>query len=78
MRVSYLNAFGLIPEPDHDEQIVQGDIVRTGANPTPSFHVVAVSGDRAWLRDLQNGAEAVVDVRRCRRLNGAPALDRED
>lgn len=50
---------------DLESRFVPGDVVRTGPNRFPSYRVVAVSGDRVWLRNLTSGADAVVDCARC-------------
>ena len=48
--------------------VVIGDLVRTGENLHPHFHVIAVTADRAWIRDTQYGADHVVPVNRCRKI----------
>ena len=45
-----------------------GDLVRTGENFHPHYHVVAVTDDRAWIRDTQHGTDHIVPVDRCRRI----------
>lgn len=45
-----------------------GDLVRTGENYHPHYHVIALSQDRAWVRDSQHGVDHVVPRDRCRRL----------
>lgn len=45
-----------------------GDIVRTGENLHPHFRVIAVSEDRAWVRDSQYGTDHIVPVDRCNRI----------
>ena len=45
-----------------------GDLVRTGDNFHPQFHVIAVTEDRAWIRDTQHGADHIVPIDRCRRI----------
>jgi hypothetical protein len=54
------------PDPQANA-IRAGDHVRTGANAFPKFEVVAVSGDRVWLRDVQFGTDHVVPAARCNR-----------
>jgi hypothetical protein len=48
--------------------VVPGDLVRTGENFHPHYCVVAVSEDRAWIRDTQYGSDHIVPVDRCRRI----------
>lgn len=69
--VSYADVFG-IQHAEHGEDIRSGDLVRTGANMFPHFHVVAVAGEKAWLRNTQTGADSILPVNRCRRVNAPP------
>ena len=39
-----------------------GDIVRTGENRYPHYRVIAISGDRAWIRDVQYCTDHVVRI----------------
>ena len=39
-----------------------GDLVRTGASCFPQYRVIAISGGRAWLRDVQYGNDSIVPV----------------
>jgi hypothetical protein len=68
---SYADAFSL--ETDHapEETIREGDLVRTGPNQHPQFTVVAVSGDKAWLREVQSGVDGVAKLERCRIIRRA-------
>lgn len=50
------------------EFIAPGDVVRTGENAHPHYHVIALTADRAWIRDTQHGADHVVPLDRCRRI----------
>ncbi len=71
-QVSYSGLFGIRHEREYEEHIAEGDLVRTGPNAFPYFTVLAVSGQRAWLRNVQNGMDGIVDLDRCRKVNGAP------
>ena len=71
--ISYLDVFGLMLDRDCEGRIRPGDLVRTGFNYFPQFHVVAVDGETGWLRDVQSGAGHLVPLRRCRRIHD-PAL----
>ena len=53
----------------HARALNVGDFVRTGENLYPHYEVVAVSGDRAWVRDVQFGTDQVVPVERCSRIS---------
>lgn len=46
-----------------------GDLVRTGENFHPHYRVIAVTDDRAWIRDVQCGTDHVVAINRCVRIN---------
>lgn len=65
---SYSDVFAIRHERDYAEDIRPGDIVRAGPNLFPHFEVVAVSGDKAWVRDVQTGADHLALLARCRKL----------
>jgi hypothetical protein len=67
---SYSDVFSISHEREYDEEISVGDLVRTGPNLFPHFEVVAVHGDKAWVRNVQNGADHLALVARCRKING--------
>lgn len=69
---SYSDVFSISHERDYAEDINQGDLVRTGTNLFPHFEVVAVHGDKAWVRNVQNGADHLALLSRCRKINGQP------
>jgi hypothetical protein len=48
--------------------VAAGDLVRTGPNLFPHWRVIAVEGERAWLRCVQTDTDGVADLRRCRKL----------
>lgn len=70
--LSYSDVFSIDHERGYDEHIEAGDIVRTGPNLFPHFEVIAVHGDKAWVRNLQNGTDHLAFLARCRKINGAP------
>ena len=70
---SYSDVFAISHERDYDEDIQVGDLVRTGPNLHPHFEVVAVHGEKAWVRNLQNGTDHLALISRCRKINGQPA-----
>jgi hypothetical protein len=69
--VSYSDVFKIKLEREHDEDIQAGDLVRTGQNAFPHYEVIAIHGDKAWLRNVQNGQDAVTNLNRCRKLGAA-------
>jgi hypothetical protein len=73
MSISYSDVFDIDHERGYEEDIRVGDLVRTGPNLYPHFVVIAVSGDKAWVRNVQNGVDGVAHLSRCRKINGEPA-----
>jgi hypothetical protein len=67
---SYSDVFSITHERGYEEEIFPGDLVRTGPNLFPHFEVVAVHGDKAWVRNVQNGADHLALLSRCRKING--------
>jgi hypothetical protein len=77
-QVSYSDLFDIALHRGYDEEIAAGDLVRTGPNLFPHFTVIAVNGDKAWVRNVQTGADGLAELSRCRKINGpasAPAFD---
>jgi hypothetical protein len=71
-RCSYSDVFDVQLDRAHDEEILVGDLVRTGTNLFPHYEVIAVSGDKAWLRDSQNGVDHLASTTRLRKVEPAP------
>lgn len=65
---SYSDVFAISHERDYAEDIRPGDIVHSGPNLFPHFEVIAVSSDKAWVRDVQTGADHLAFLSRCRKL----------
>lgn len=70
--LSYSDVFSIDHERGYEEEIHAGDLVRTGPNLFPHFEVVAVHGDKAWVRNVQNGTDHLAMLSRCRKINGQP------
>ena len=70
---SYSDLFDIDHERGYDEEIVAGDLVRTGENFHPHFTVIAVSGDKAWVRNVQNGVDSLAQLSRCRKIGETDA-----
>jgi hypothetical protein len=70
--ISYLDVFEIQHDDAHAAglggDILPGDVVRTSANYFPHFTVIAVDGDKAWLRNIQSGGDSLVALSRCRRV----------
>jgi hypothetical protein len=48
--------------------VAAGALVQSGENFHPHYHVIAVTEDRAWIRDTQHGTDHIVPIDRCRRI----------
>jgi hypothetical protein len=68
LKVSYSEVFGIRYERESDQAINAGDVVCTGPNQRPQFSVLAVAGDKAWVRNVDNGADGIVELNRCRKV----------
>jgi hypothetical protein len=66
--VSYSDVFSIKLDREHDEEIFPGDTVRMGQNLYPHFEVIAVNGDKAWVRNLQTGEDHLALTARCRNI----------
>jgi hypothetical protein len=69
---SYSDVFSISHEREYEEDIRVGDLVRSGPNLHPHFEVVAVHGDKAWVRNVQTGTDHLAMLSRCRKINGQP------
>lgn len=69
---SFSDVFSIDHERGYDEEIKVGDLVRTGPNLFPHFDVIAVHGDKAWVRNVQSGEDHLALLARCRKINGQP------
>jgi len=49
------------------------DIVQTGDNSFPRYRVIAINGDRAWLRDVQYGSDEIVPMARISLVDQSPS-----
>lgn len=77
MLSSYSDVFAIEHDRQHHEDIQAGDLVRTGDNLFPHFHVVAVHDDKAWVRNVANGADSLALLSRCRKINDQALLAAE-
>ena len=67
VRSSYSDVFDISHERELDEHITAGDVVRTGANAFPLYRVIAVHGDKVWVRDVQYGSDGITSLSLCRK-----------
>jgi hypothetical protein len=54
--------------PIHEQSVAEGEIVLLGPGGGLAVQVMAVRGERAWVRDLNLGRDGVVDLWRVRRF----------
>lgn len=71
--ISYSDLYSISHDREYEEDIQTGDMVRTGPNLFPHFSVMAVVGEKVWVRNLDTGADGITAISRCRKINGAPA-----
>jgi hypothetical protein len=67
---SYSDVFAITHDRDEHEDIQAGDTVRMGENLYPHYQVLAVNGDKAWVRNVLNGVDALALINRCRKIAG--------
>lgn len=72
---SYSDIYAINHDREVEEDIQAGDLVRTGPNLYPHFEVIAVSGEKVWVRNVQTGVDGFTPLSRCRKINGAPTLE---
>ena len=72
-QISYSDVYDISHDREYDEDIQTGDMVRTGPNLYPHFTVMAVVGDKVWVRNTETGSDGITGLTRCRKINGAPA-----
>jgi hypothetical protein len=77
MLSSYSDVFSIEHDRDYHEEILVGDVVRTGSNLFPHFEVLAVHGEKAWVRNVQNGADSLALLVRCRKISTQALLAAE-
>jgi hypothetical protein len=68
--ISYSDVYDIDHSRGYEEEIAVGDLVRTGPNLFPHYQVIAVSGDKVWVRNTESGADALAFLDRCRKING--------
>lgn len=66
--ISYADVFEIQSEMNTSEEIRAGDLVRTGANLHPHYTVIAIYGEKAWLRNVQSGQDGLTPLSRCRKV----------
>lgn len=72
---SYMDVFSISTDRGYDETIQAGDVVRTGPNLYPHYHVIFVDGDKAWVRNVGNGSDGITNLAQCRKVDLAAAAN---
>jgi hypothetical protein len=67
--LSYADLFGITFEREYEEEILPGDLVRMGSNFHPFFEVIAVRGDKVWVRNIDTDADHISPLNYCRKLS---------
>lgn len=70
LQVSYTDLIEISAEHEGDQDIQVGDLVKTGPNLYPHYTVIAIHGEKVWLRDVQNGMDGLTNLAKCKRING--------
>jgi hypothetical protein len=68
--LSYSDIYDITHDRGYEETILAGDLVRTGANLFPHFTVIAIHGEKAWVRNTETGVDGLTSIMRCRKING--------
>jgi hypothetical protein len=53
---------------DRDSAIGTGDVVHADGHRFPCYRVIALNGNRAWVRDVQYGTDHVVPIAGFRKI----------
>jgi hypothetical protein len=70
LQVSYSDLYEISHLRDEHQDIVVGDLVRTGPNLYPHYTVIAIHADKAWVRDVNSGMDGLTSLHQCRKING--------
>jgi hypothetical protein len=70
LQVSYTDLIEISAEHEGDQDIQVGDLVKTGPNLYPHYTVIAIHGEKVWLRDVQTLMDGLTNLSRCKRING--------
>jgi hypothetical protein len=64
--MTHSDPWNLADDPERTcDAIRPGDRICTGANVHPNHEVIAVYGDKAWIRDLRSGCDGITSLARC-------------
>ena len=66
--MSYGDVLGLNAPPEGDKDLQEGETVTTWHNSYPQYYIVAIRGNRVWLRNVYNHSDFVADIANCRRV----------
>jgi hypothetical protein len=74
VQISYSDVYEIDHKRGYEEEIAVGDLVRTGPNLFPHYTVIAIHGEKAWVRNTENGTDGLAFLDRCRKINGQPGI----
>lgn len=66
MSSSYASLYGIEFPIGGDVEV--GDIVVTGFNSYPTFQVITIIDDKAWIREADRGYDHIISVARLRKI----------
>jgi hypothetical protein len=55
----------MLEDQGHAKLLQAGDLCRTGLNRLPTFRVIHVVDDKAWLRDVNGGPDTTIPLTSC-------------
>ncbi len=58
-------------------RVEPGDLCHHGSNLLPTYRVIWIDGSKAWLRDVNSGQDAVVELSHCHKLRDSLARQLE-
>ena len=70
LQVSFTDLIEISVDHEGDADIQVGDLVKTGPNLYPHYSVIAIHGDKAWVRDVQTGMDGLTSLLICKKING--------
>ncbi len=70
LQVSYTDLIEISAQHEGDEDVQVGDLVKTGPNLYPHYTVIAIHGDKVWVRDVQTLMDGLTNLALCKKING--------
>ncbi len=70
LQVSFTDLIEISAQHVGDEDVQVGDLVKTGPNLYPHYTVIAIHGDKVWVRDVQTLMDGLTNLALCKKING--------